>query len=128
MRSWALIAVLTGGLTALFHDAALAQRPQANPARASLNRQIFNRPTVSPYLNLLRQPGTGMPNYQSLVRPLVEQRRTAQMQQNQIRNLQQQVSQQSGAVRQLEEGVRPTGHTSFFMNTLQFYPSFAPRR
>jgi hypothetical protein len=50
---------------------------------------MYNRPTVSPYLNLTTRDATvGMPNYFTMVRPQVEareeevarQRQTAQMQ------------------------------------------------
>jgi hypothetical protein len=83
-----------------------------------------NGPTVSPYLNLLNNNNqlNGVPNYQSLVRPLVEQRNATQRQGNALQNLQQQVNTQraggSGAG-------RSTGHATSFMYYSHFYP--APR-
>lgn len=76
-------------------------------------------PTVSPYLNLLQNnnPLTSIPNYQSLVRPLVDQQNAIQRQGNSIQQLQQQVS--TGAGR--GAGQRGTGHASFFMNYSHFY-------
>jgi hypothetical protein len=83
-----------------------------------------NGPTVSPYLNLLQNNNqlNGIPNYQSLVKPLIEQRDASQRQGNSLQRLQQQVNSQgaSGA-----GGQRSTGHHTSFMNFSHFYP--APR-
>lgn len=76
-----------------------------------------NGPTVSPYLNLLNN-GTNpfsTTNYQSLVKPLVDQRGAIQR--------------QGGALQRLENSVYSgapsgggTGHATFFMNYSHFYP------
>jgi hypothetical protein len=96
---------------------------------------LYNRPTVSPYLNLTtRDSSMGMSNYFTLVRPQLEareqevarQRQTAQMQaqldqvENQVRQTQQDVASQmlTGRV-----GWSSRGYPRFgvYMN---YYPGF----
>lgn len=97
--------------------------------------------TVSPYLNLGRFNGGGLPNYYALVRPQIQQRqfntqaaRVAQLQQAEIVSLQTQSNQGQGLAS--PQGVQ-TGHNSWFMtpgtehsfmNTSHFYPPKMPRR
>ena len=87
-------------------------------------------PTVSPYLNLLRQNNSPIPNYYSLVRPALQQQQI---------NLQQQtiLRQQNAEIRQLQTNLLKTqtegpvsgspswfqtpGTRSTFLNTSQFY-------
>lgn len=75
-------------------------------------------PTVSPYLNLLQNNAFGITNYQSLVKPLINQGSAIDRQANSINRLQRQVSQPSYAGR---GGARATGHRSYFMNYSHFY-------
>jgi hypothetical protein len=76
-----------------------------------------NGPTVSPYLNLLQtSPNNPITNYQSLVKPLVNQGAAIQRQGRALAGLQQQVYAGAGA------GLA-TGHRSYFMNFSHFYPS-----
>jgi hypothetical protein len=79
-----------------------------------------NGPTVSPYLNLLQNNNIlGPPsNYQSLVKPLIDQRNAIQRQGNSIQQLQQS-SLGSGA--SSSAGGRATGHPSFFMNYSHYF-------
>ena len=74
-----------------------------------------NGPTVSPYLNLLSSDQFGVTNYQSLVRPLVNQGNAIQRQGGAIQRLQQQSYSAAGP----RAG---TGHSSYFMNYSHFYP------
>ena len=62
--------------------------------RSYAQQYIFNRPTVSPYLNLLNSTNqfSQQPAYQTLVRPLLEQRQDAQFQQREISQIRQQVN------------------------------------
>ena len=61
-------------------------------AQTAARDYIINRPTVSPYLNLLRsESGVSGPNYQTLVRPAFESRQRASQQQSSIRQLQSRV-------------------------------------
>jgi hypothetical protein len=80
-----------------------------------------SRPTVSPYLNLLRRNTGPLPNYYSLVRPQLQQLETNQRQQ--VLNTQQQ-----GELRNLdrrlqitESPVASTGARSVFRNYSNFY-------
>ena len=84
-----------------------------------------NGPTVSPYLNLLQNNNqlNGMPTYQSLVKPLIEQRDATQRQGNALQNLQQKVNAQGGGG---ASGGPGTGHATYFMHYSHFYP--APRK
>lgn len=81
-----------------------------------------NGPTVSPYLNLLNNNNqlNGVPNYQSLVRPLVEQQDALRRQGNSLQRLQNQVN--SSYTGSSGGGIRGTGHQSHFMNFSHFYP------
>ncbi len=77
-------------------------------------------PTVSPYLNLVNQDfvDPNLTNYQSLVRPLLQQNNAINRQGSAINRLQQQYSAPaSGAAG------GATGHTTFFMNGSHYFPS-----
>ncbi len=76
-------------------------------------------PTVSPYLNLVNQSGniSNVTNFQSLVKPLIEQHSALNSQAGSINQLQRQLG--SSAAR---GGGRGTGHSSYFMNGSHFYP------
>lgn len=82
-----------------------------------------NGPTVSPYLNLLNNNNqlNGVPNYQSLVRPLVDQQDAIRRQGNSLQRLQSQVNSTYNAP-PTTGGLRGTGHASYFMNFSHFYP------
>jgi hypothetical protein len=87
---------------------------------------LAKRPTVSPYLNLLLPSAqrTGIPLYQSVVRPQLEQRRANTQQRVAIGQLQQQFTglrAQAGG-QQTATGIRSTGHTTRFMNFSHYYP------
>lgn len=94
-------------------DAASAQQNQ-------VPRYTPDRPTVSPYINLLRNDTGGVPNYYSFVRPQLDQqavnRRNAATFQN-----------QGIAVMKLETLAaggtnRPTGSAATFRNYSHYYP------
>jgi hypothetical protein len=82
-----------------------------------------NGPTVSPYMNLLQNNNqfNTTPNYQSLVKPLIDQQSAIQRQGNGLQRLQQQVNSGGGAGLG-GGGGRGTGHTTFFMNFSHYYP------
>jgi hypothetical protein len=81
-----------------------------------------NGPTVSPYLNLLQNNANSpVTNYQSLVKPLINQGNAIQRQGRSLAGLQQQVY--SGAMR----GTGISGQRSYFMNFSHFYPSATGR-
>jgi hypothetical protein len=82
-------------------------------------------PTVSPYLNLLNGNQFGVTNYQSLVRPLIDQGSAINRQGNTLNRLQQQVGAQS-AGGGYGAGRGGTGHPTYFMFYSHFY-SAPPR-
>ena len=95
-----------------------AQQPFSN---------IQQSPTVSPYLNLTARQGTGLPAYQTLVRPQIEQNQENVRQQQQISHLQRQTSALAGGgltgqPRGVSREIRGTGHVAGFMITGNFYP------
>jgi len=134
-RTTICVALAVAGLA--FHaDESLAQRN--NAARRTQN-MLYNRPTVSPYLNLLQPQGGGLPNYQTLVRPQIEQRRQNLDTQRQISQLQSTVAQTSMQDQRGETTFRPTGHPTSFSSSLgfrqptgfyysHFYPTLQQRR
>ncbi len=90
---------------------------------------ILSRPTVSPYLNLVRRDGFGgVTNYQTLVRPQLEQREFARIQQAELSRVRQQMAVQQRSIdtiqQQRAQRVFSTGHPTRFMNTQNFYPGF----
>jgi len=52
---------------------AVAQYPMAL-GQPGFPSPIYSQPTVSPYLNLLNNPNPNVTNYQSLVRPMLDER------------------------------------------------------
>ena len=78
---------------------------------------------MSPYLQLLRPEALEVPNYQTLVRPQIEMREAEARNQMAIQQLQNEVA--TGMPSMRTGGsvmVRPTGHSSQFMNLLHFFP------
>jgi hypothetical protein len=92
-----------------------------------------HRPTVSPYLNLLREDLTDdvIPNYQTLVRPQLEQIAFQQSQQRQndmvYRQLQQ-IQARAGFNPQGSQVMLPTGHVTTYQFLGSYYPSLQRRR
>jgi hypothetical protein len=89
----------------------------SEPAEAQARRYRPSRPTVSPYLNLLRPDVGPLPNYHALVRPQLEQQITnkeiaAALEANSKR-LQ---FLQSGQGRVRDSGVRATGISGGFQS------------
>lgn len=108
--------LLAGGL---LMAAALPAWGQATPYE-----NVLSRPAVSPYLNLLRGDSTGInniPNYQTFVRPVLDQRNINQQQAMAVRNLQRQLQQVAAQPRSRVAGPSPsgitrqTGHPARFM-------------
>jgi hypothetical protein len=100
---------------------AMAQLPFSNAAPA---------PTVSPYLNLLNNRGnTGLPAYQTLVQPILQQQQDSQQQQSQISRLAHNQKASSlaatglgGQARGISNEIRGTGHPTSFLTYGSYYP------
>lgn len=104
-------------------------------AQQPVRRYQPNTPTVSPYLNLLRNDNNGgFPNYYSLVRPQLQQNAFNQRQRAFNQQQLSFESQQAAAVGDLSAQVQPLitptgkagqfmmpGQTSGFMNTSRYY-------
>ncbi len=107
-------------LMSLMITVAQAQGPYRPRSRSSALNNL-TRPTVSPYLNLLRNDDAFIPNYQTLVRPLVEQRNSSLDNRRAIEDLERRpsVAATQGVLR--APSLRTTGHTSYFSNTLQYF-------
>ncbi len=109
------------------YQSPIAQKSQSapqvsasNPNNANRSRPFDNmarKPTVSPYLNLLNGGDANVTNYQSLVRPMVNQNRVNAQARSAIANLQHPSSGPQGS-----ENMRATGHQAVFQNYSHYYP------
>ena len=91
---------------------------------------VNSRPTVSPYLNLFRDDfqGGGDFNYQTLVRPQLQQQRFNQRFQDEAQAISRRVQQISAQPAYSPQGSRsqyPTGHQTVFGYYGRFYPNMA---
>jgi hypothetical protein len=103
---------------------------QLDPAGSIYYDNIYNRPTVSPYLNLLN-PGAAansVPNYFTLVKPQLEQRAALSRQQSEISRLNRQVSAGPRRAQRQQSQVRSTGHATQFMYYGPYYRQMGQRR
>jgi hypothetical protein len=90
-------------------------------------------PTVSPYLNLFREERDGSSdfNYQTLVRPLLQQQQINQQVERQAMEMarrMQSLAAQSDFTPQGSTSQLPTGHQSVFMYHGHYYPTANVRR
>jgi glutaminase len=124
-----------GLVTGTVHVAtAFSQEPAGNLPFTN----IYKRPAVSPYtmlgnpqnpMGINNQTGAITDNtliYQQLIQPRLEQERqqmTMLRQNRQLGNLQNQVQsiQRDTSMRQIDRSIRPTGHSSTYMNTSHYY-------
>ncbi|MFO0899089.1 MAG: hypothetical protein U0836_16815 [Pirellulales bacterium] len=119
--------LLIAGFLGLAANTAVAQ---LNPAGSIYYDNVYNRPTVSPYLNLLN-PGAAfnsVPNYFTLVKPQLEQRAALNQQQSEISRLNRQVSSAPRRGQRQQSQVRSTGHATQFMFYGPYYRQMGPRR
>jgi hypothetical protein len=100
--------------------------PAAAPAQnISQYSNIYQRPTVSPYLNLLNNNQFGISTYQTTVRPQIEEREAIQRNAASLQALQQQFQQGQQALPYSGRGGgrygSSTGHPTRFMNYSHYY-------
>lgn len=119
---------ICGAIAVLIALGGLVGSADAQAHKPTRNKRPFEdmnlaRPAVSPYLNLLNSQSTGITNYQTLVKPQVQQLATARRQGAQINQLQKQVAARPTSGTQGSESLRPTGHHSTYQNFSHFYPS-----
>jgi len=104
-----------------------------HPAQAQIRARRYppvSRPTVSPYLNLLRRNnnndrGLSALDYYTLVRPQQEFRARLDAQAVGLGNLRGDVQANTQAIE--NQNLRSTGHSSYFMNYGNYYPGFSAR-
>ena len=114
----------------------------ASASEGQVRRYEPSRPTVSPYLNLFRNRDSNpfLPNYYTFVRPMQQQQRLNQTQEQLIQQQSRAIGQLQTQVQQLGQGqvgqmsgplVAPTGKQSGFMrpgtrstflNTSRYFP------
>ena len=110
-------------ICALFSVAEVAQ------AQVGTSRSRYTRPpTLSPYLGLLRINTGVLPNYQTFVRPRLQERQAFEQQQRSLQTLE-------TRVRQVAEELPATGIASrfrnnglYFRNNAQFFQTHKTRR
>ncbi|MGE0534556.1 MAG: hypothetical protein AB7O68_06245 [Pirellulales bacterium] len=100
-------------------------RTNTNPGASLLNQALYNRPTVSPYLNLTRPGGLITPNYQSLVRPQVDQMRVNRAQRQSTATLQREISSSRHQAVIPGQQIRGTGHATSYMSYSQYFNTIA---
>jgi hypothetical protein len=115
------------GLIGLSANTALAQ---LDPAGSLYYDNLYNRPTVSPYLNLLNPSAAAnsVPNYFTLVKPQLEQRAALSRQASELQRLNRQVSAGPRRSQRQQSQVRSTGHATQFMYYGPYYRQLGPRR
>ena len=98
------------------------QRGQGQRVQAPPQRYQPSRPTISPYLNLLRQNESPVPNYYSFVRPQLQTQE--RYQQQQAINFQQQtaIGTLDEQVLQMTQPAAATGGGGNFRQYSHFYP------
>jgi hypothetical protein len=108
---------------------AFSSSAQAQSARSIYLQNTTRRPTVSPYLSLLENSNSYTAQYQSRVRPEIEQRQINFEQANRLANLQRQVDRSLTQQSQYRDStLRGTGHVTFYRNYLHYYPTLAQQR
>lgn len=100
MTSRVVIAAASFMLFGFLADAANAQYTSGANVRSATRNFLYNRPTVSPYLNLTSRNSTGMSNYHTLVRPQLDQEQVNMQRQAQATRQQQQLNQIQSEFRQ----------------------------
>ena len=100
MTSRVVIAAASFMLFGFLADAANAQYTSGTNVRNATRNFLYNRPTVSPYLNLTSRNSTGMSNYHTLVRPQLDQEQVNMQRQAQATRQQQELNQIQSEFRQ----------------------------
>jgi hypothetical protein len=85
-RTYSALAIL---LVLASSQRTFAQSPSRYDATLA---QTYDRPNVSPYLQLLNSQPSGLSNYQTLVRPLIEEREARARQSVSLQRLQRQAA------------------------------------
>lgn len=140
-RTFSLAFVAACISLASFAEDASAQYSGRNARSISsaTRNMLFNRPSVSPYVNLAtRSASGGLPNYHTYVRPQLEQQQQQVAQQQRSAQVQRQISDIQNSYRQQQaqvQGQLTTGKVGWssrgfprFGTTLNYYPGFSAAR
>lgn len=111
----------------------------ARNMRTATQNFLYNRPSVSPYVNLASRSSTfGLPNYHTFVRPRIEAEQEQLAQRRQTAELQQELSSVRNQFRQSQmqaSSQMTTGRPGWsargmprFGSTLNYYPRVMRRR
>ena len=133
-----MIRVTLAMLMALVGSQAVHAQYTGNASRNIRNATrnfVYNRPTVSPYVNLATPNNSvGLSNYFTYVRPQLEQQEQAIAQQRQSAQMQQQLNQVQDQVRETQQqsaSMMLTGRMGWsargmprFGTTMSYYPGF----
>lgn len=122
--SWVLPA-LAASLVAFVGQSAHAQFASSRSMYQATRNFMYNRPTVSPYLNLTtRDSSVGLSNYFTLVRPQIEAQQQQTVMRQQQAAIQREISDVQNQVRQSQEqnqGMSTTGQMGW---SARGYPRF----
>jgi hypothetical protein len=95
-------------------------------AQVPFSNISLDRPTISPYLQLLNTGNPNVNNYSLYVRPQIDAQNASRFQQDQIRGLQatqqQLLRAPQGLSAQGSREIRTTGHETSYMFQSHFYP------
>lgn len=95
-------------------------------AQVPFSNVTVDRPTISPYLQLLNTGNPNVNNYSLYVRPQIDAQNASRSQQEQIRGLQatqqQLLRAPQGLAIQGSRDIRVTGHETTYMYQSHFYP------
>jgi hypothetical protein len=125
----ALLTTVAGCMVLLAAEASFAQAPSPSNRQYPARYQP-SRPTVSPYLNLFRNGNSAAMNYQTLVRPQINQENTNQQERTAVQRLQRQLGDVSQTVygAAAARSMRTTGHRTVFLDYSHYYTTGSPRR
>jgi hypothetical protein len=123
-----------GQASSLVDSPAASIGPGLSPRSSKPFSSVSTSPTISPYLNLFNTSRTGSDafNYQTLVRPQLQQQAINQRQQRENLDIDRKVqalaarsayNNQAGSDQQV-----PTGHVTTFMNYGHYYEGGSPHR
>jgi hypothetical protein len=105
----------------------LAPKPAATARSSKPFSGYTPTPTVSPYLNLFRNSNSDVNNYNTLVKPYLEQEQQSRLFGGEIRGLQSSTRLQNNALQKLGKRTDLMGGTTapeFYQNYQGFYPGF----
>ena len=121
MQRWIPRAIVCGLAVVLISESAVAQLP--GPIRSSRAPvPAYERPAISPYLNLLDRSRNFESNYFLRVRPEVQLRQADARLRQSVGGLNRRLDEQQRELQSATSGLTPTGHTTSFLNYGGYFP------